>query len=88
MHYFGNLDSVYSSFPALAFPRLCVIFIALHLEIHNAYTSKVFLLSYARVLCHFAALVHLFTDACKEGDGECVIRCWKLCMLLPCREEY
>ncbi|KAL5496483.1 hypothetical protein EMCRGX_G012779 [Ephydatia muelleri] len=27
------------------------------------------------------ALVHLFTDACKEGDGERVIRCWKLCML-------
>ena len=22
--------------------------------------------SYARVLCHFAAIVHLFTDACKE----------------------
>ena len=37
--------------------------------------------SYARVLCHFAALKHLFTDACKEGDGEHVIRCWKLCML-------
>ena len=37
--------------------------------------------SYAQVLCHFAAIVHLFTDACKEGDGECVIRCWKLCML-------
>ncbi|KAL5497222.1 hypothetical protein EMCRGX_G013654 [Ephydatia muelleri] len=27
------------------------------------------------------ALVHLFTDACKGGDGERVIRCWKLCML-------
>ena len=37
--------------------------------------------SYAQVLCHFAAIVHLFTDACKEGDGERVIRCWKLCML-------
>ena len=49
--------------------------------ISHAYTSKVFLLRYARVLCHFAALVHLFTDACKEGDGKRVIRCWKLCML-------
>ena len=37
--------------------------------------------SYAHVLCHFATLVHLFTDACKEGDGERVIRCWKSCML-------
>ena len=37
--------------------------------------------SYAQILCHFAAIVHLFTDACKEGDGEHVIRCWKLCML-------
>eukprot|EP00731_Ephydatia_muelleri_P014114 Em0007g1424a len=37
--------------------------------------------SYAQVLCHFAAIVHLFTDACKEGDGERIIRCWKLCML-------
>ena len=26
--------------------------------------------SYAHVLCHFAAIVYLFTDACKEGDGE------------------
>ena len=33
------------------------------------------------VLCHFAAIVYLFTNACKEGDGEHVIRCWKLCML-------
>ena len=37
--------------------------------------------SYACVLHHFAALVHLFTDASKEGDGEWVIRYWKLCML-------
>ena len=37
--------------------------------------------SYAHVLYHFAAIVYLFTDACKEGDGERVIRCWKLYML-------
>ena len=37
--------------------------------------------SYAPVLCHFEAIVYLFTDACKEGDGEHVIRCWKLRML-------
>ena len=36
--------------------------------------------SYAQVLCHFATVVHLFTDTCKEGDGERVIRCWKLCI--------
>ncbi|KAL5476350.1 hypothetical protein EMCRGX_G026281 [Ephydatia muelleri] len=30
--------------------------------------------NYARVLCHFAALVYLFIDAWKEGDGERVIR--------------
>ena len=44
--------------------------------------------SYAHVLCHFAALVHLFTDACKEGDGERVIRCWKLCMHAGMKTNY
>ena len=42
-----------------------------HDEVHN----------YARVLCHFASIVCLFVDAWKEGDGERVIQCWKLCML-------
>ena len=37
--------------------------------------------NYACVLCHFASLVYLFIDAWKEGDGECVMRCWKLFML-------
>ena len=37
--------------------------------------------NYARVLCHFAALVHLFIDAWNEGDGERVMRYWKLFML-------
>lgn len=37
--------------------------------------------NYARVLCHFAALVYLFIDAWKEGDGERVIRCWKMFMV-------
>ena len=37
--------------------------------------------NYARVLCHFTALVYLFIDAWKEGDGERVVRCWKLFML-------
>lgn len=36
--------------------------------------------NYARVLCHFAALVYLFIDAWK-GDGERVIRCWKMFMV-------
>ena len=36
---------------------------------------------YARVLCHFAALVSEFTDAWSEGDGERVLRCWKIFML-------
>ena len=37
--------------------------------------------SYARVLCHFASLVLLFVDAWKEGDGEHVLRLWKILML-------
>ena len=36
---------------------------------------------YARVLCHFASLVLLFIDAWKEGDGERVLRYWKIFML-------
>ena len=37
--------------------------------------------NYARVLCHYAALVSKFTDAWGEGDVECVLRCWKIFML-------
>ena len=37
--------------------------------------------NYARVLCHYGALILNFQDACKEGDGERVFRCWRL--LLP-----
>ena len=37
--------------------------------------------SYARMLCHFASLVLLFMDAWKEGDGERVLRLWKVLML-------
>ena len=37
--------------------------------------------SYARVLCHFASLVLLFVDAWKEGDGERILRLWKIMML-------
>ena len=34
--------------------------------------------NYARVLCHFGSLVMEFRDAWHEGDGERVLRCWKL----------
>lgn len=34
--------------------------------------------NYARVLCHYGALVMEFTDAWAEGDGERVYRCWRL----------
>ena len=34
--------------------------------------------SYARLLCHYSSLVMEFTDAWSEGDGERVVRCWKL----------
>ena len=36
--------------------------------------------NYARVLCHYGALIMDFRDAWAEGDGERVIRCWKLFM--------
>ena len=36
---------------------------------------------YALVLCHYAALVFEFTDAWREGDGERVLRCWKIFLL-------
>jgi hypothetical protein len=36
--------------------------------------------NYARVLCHYGSLVMEFRDAWHEGDGERVIRCWKLFM--------
>lgn len=34
--------------------------------------------NYARVLCHYGSLVIEFRDAWAEGDGERVLRCWKL----------
>ena len=37
--------------------------------------------NYARILCHFVALVSEFIDAWSEGDGERVLRCWKIFML-------
>ena len=37
--------------------------------------------NYARVLCHLAALVSEFTDTWSEGDGERILRCWKIFML-------
>ena len=37
--------------------------------------------NYARVLCHYSALITEFRDACGEGDGERVFRCWQL--MLP-----
>ena len=36
--------------------------------------------NYTRVLCHYGALVTEFRDAWEEGDGERVVRCWRLCM--------
>ena len=37
--------------------------------------------NYTRVLCHYGALVTEFRDAWAEGDGERVVRCWRMCML-------
>jgi len=34
--------------------------------------------NYARVLCHYGSLLMEFRDAWAEGDGERVIRCWRL----------
>lgn len=36
--------------------------------------------NYARVLCHYGSLVMEFRDAWSEGDGERVVRCWRLFM--------
>ena len=37
--------------------------------------------NYARVLCHYSAMITEFRDAWAEGDGERVFRCWRL--MLP-----
>ena len=34
--------------------------------------------NYSHVLCHYAALSLEFTDAWAEGDGERIIRCWRI----------
>ena len=37
--------------------------------------------NYTRVLCHYGAIVTEFRDAWAEGDGDRVVRCWKMFML-------
>ena len=37
--------------------------------------------NYAKVLCHYGALILEFRDAIAEGDGDRVYRCW--CVMLP-----
>lgn len=37
--------------------------------------------NYARVLCHYGAMITEFRDAWAESDGEHVYRCWRL--MLP-----
>lgn len=37
--------------------------------------------NYTRVLCHYGSLVTEFRDAWAEGDGERVVRCWRMFML-------
>ena len=34
--------------------------------------------NYARKLCHCAAITLKFTDGWGQGDGKCIIRCWKV----------
>ena len=37
--------------------------------------------NYARVLCHHVSLVVEFSDAWREGDGERIMRCWRIFLL-------
>lgn len=37
--------------------------------------------NYTRVLCHYSALVYEFQNACTQGDGDRVFRCWRI--MLP-----
>lgn len=37
--------------------------------------------NYARTLCHYGSLALEFVDAWGEGDGDRIIRCWKIFML-------
>jgi hypothetical protein len=51
--------------------------------IEQAYTGELedggdHVFNYAKVLCHFGALVLEFMDAWREGDGERVYCCWRL----------
>lgn len=40
--------------------------------------SNDFILNYTKQFCHYAALATEFIDAWKEGDGDCILRCWKI----------
>lgn len=45
-------------------------------EVNMATNDTVY--NYARALCHYGSLVVEFRDAWAEGDGDRVLRCWKL----------
>ena len=49
-------------------------------EVTTAAENEDGIYNYARVLCHYGSLVMEFRDAWQEGDGERVLRCWKLFM--------
>ena len=87
-----GLDSPDSDWPSSATRRVCIADLAQ--KVVNQCTvipeaifgqplkeSKDGMYNYARILCHFSALVTEFTDAWSEGDGEHVLRCWKIFML-------
>ena len=61
--------------------RLTLVDIALLGDPDSSEDSGDKVYSYTRVLCHYGALMEEFRDGWREGDGERVLRCWKLFML-------
>ena len=56
--------------------KMCTIVSGAYFNSTEESTDGVY--NYARVLCHYGALIMEFRDAWAEGDGNRVVRCWRL----------
>ena len=94
-----SLESSYSDWPSSATVQVCVADLAnkvvtqctiipVAILRQSMKKSEDGMYGYARVLCHFAALVPEFTNAWSERDGECVFQCWKIFMHAERRTKY
>ncbi len=46
--------------------------------VDSSFFNEILVIQFTRVVCHYGSLAMEFQDAWAEGDGDRVLRCWKL----------